>query len=172
MKNFLAFRESYHPIKTLASSQIAERRGRRASDPGAGERERPETKLGVFFSSPEKRSFLTVLYLREMDREKLAGFALQEAQKVMLPLTTIWIGAIVIGNSDNALQSGGSGCEKGFVKCFIKVPPAYLGGTAAAVPAQRSVELSQNILQNLFHNLTPQTVEVITIINLRRRVAL
>ena len=53
-----------------------------------------------------------------------------------------------------SVQSGTPGCEKGFVKCFLNVPLAYLCSTAA----QRPVELSENILQNLFHNLTSQTV--------------
>ena len=49
----------------------------------------------------------------------------------------------------------GSGCKKGYVISFLKVLLAYLGITAAAVcTAQRPVELSENILQNLFHNLT------------------
>ena len=39
--------------------------------------------------------------------------------------------------------------EKGYIKCVLKVPLAYLGST---------VELSANVLQNLFHNLMPQTV--------------
>ena len=46
-----------------------------------------------------------------------------------------------------------SGCEKGFVKCFLKVPLAILSSMAAG-----SVELSENILQNPFTNLKPQTV--------------
>ena len=55
----------------------------------------------------------------------------------------------------------GSGCKKGYVISFLKVLLAYLGITAAAVcTAQRPVELSENILQNLFHNLTPQTVVI------------
>ena len=36
---------------------------------------------------------------------------------------------------------------------------ACLGSTAAADTAQRPVEVSENIFQNLFHNLTPQTVQ-------------
>ena len=33
----------------------------------------------------------------------------------------------------NLIHSGASGCEKGFVKCFVKVPLAYLSSMAAAV---------------------------------------
>ena len=42
--------------------------------------------------------------------------------------------------------------KKGFVKCFLNVPLACLGSMA------RPVELSEISLQNLFHNLPPQTV--------------
>ena len=38
---------------------------------------------------------------------------------------------------------------------FSEVPLACLGSMAAAV---QCVELSENMLQNLFHNLPPQTV--------------
>ena len=49
-----------------------------------------------------------------------------------------------------ALQCGASGCEKGFVKCFLKVPLACFS-MAAAVIAQH--------LWNILRNLTPQTVQ-------------
>ena len=42
---------------------------------------------------------------------------------------------------------GATGCKKGFVTCFLTFP-------LPALP----VELSENILQNLLHNLPPQTV--------------
>ena len=53
------------------------------------------------------------------------------------------------------------GCGNGFVKCFLKVPLACFGRTGATVDPQWTVELSENILQNLFHNLTPRTRTVL-----------
>ena len=41
---------------------------------------------------------------------------------------------------------------------ILKVLLACLGSMAAAVYSQQPVELWENILQNLSHNLTPQTV--------------
>ena len=61
------------------------------------------------------------------------------------------------------LQSGVTGCEKGVVNCFLKVPLACLGSTAAEVQSNiQTVELSENILQNLFHHLTPQIVNFLS----------
>ena len=56
-------------------------------------------------------------------------------------------------------QSGATGCVKGFVTCFLEVPLACLGSMAAASLVQLPVELSENMLQNLFLNLPPQTVQ-------------
>ena len=47
-------------------------------------------------------------------------------------------------------EKSATGCEKGCVKCFMKVPHACLGSRAAGT--------LERILQNLVHNLTPQTV--------------
>ena len=48
-----------------------------------------------------------------------------------------------------------------FCKLFSESPHAYLGSTAAAVqPNERPVELSENNLHDLFHNRTPQSVDV------------
>ena len=57
------------------------------------------------------------------------------------------------------VQSGASGCEKGFVKCFLKVPLSYLGSTAAAVQPNGLWNFQKHVLQNLFHNQAPQTVQ-------------
>ena len=51
-----------------------------------------------------------------------------------------------------------SGCEKGFVKCFLKVPLACLGSTTAQQPVELAEQIL-HILQYLFYNLTPQTVQ-------------
>ena len=51
------------------------------------------------------------------------------------------------------IQSGAAGCEKGVVKCFLRVPQVV----GLYCPSKEG-ELSENILQNLFHNLPPQTV--------------
>ena len=57
------------------------------------------------------------------------------------------------------VHSGGVRLRKGLVKCFLKVPIACLGNTAAAVETnQWPVENSGNISQNLFHNLAVHTV--------------
>ena len=53
------------------------------------------------------------------------------------------------------VHTGVSGCEQGFITCFLEVPLASLSCSSAPLP----VELSENMLQNLFHNLMPQTVE-------------
>ena len=58
----------------------------------------------------------------------------------------------------NHLQSGAAGCVKGFVTCFLEVPLALLGQHGSYSSAQLPVELSENVLQNLFLNLPPQTV--------------
>ena len=59
----------------------------------------------------------------------------------------------------STLQSGKS--EKGLVECFINVAgavgPICSCHTAQSINGQQG-ELKENILQNLFNNLTPQTV--------------
>ena len=40
------------------------------------------------------------------------------------------------------VQSGASGCEKGLVECFLNVPLACLGSTAAAVHCISVIPLS------------------------------
>ena len=56
------------------------------------------------------------------------------------------------------IQSGAAGCVKGFLTCYLKVPLACLGSMAAAFQPNLPVELSENMLQNLFLNLPPKTV--------------
>ena len=52
------------------------------------------------------------------------------------------------------LLSRAAGCEKGCVKCFLKVTlPCKHHGSCST--SQLPVELSENLLQNLFHNLPP-----------------
>ena len=48
-----------------------------------------------------------------------------------------------------AIQSGASGCEKGFVKCFLKVSLACLGSTAAAVQSNGLRNSQKTFLQNM-----------------------
>ena len=55
------------------------------------------------------------------------------------------------------VQSGAADCEKGFVKCFLKLL-AWAAWQLQCSIAQRPVELSEIMSQNLFHNLPPQTV--------------
>ena len=50
-----------------------------------------------------------------------------------------------------------SGCEKCFIQCFLKVP-CLLGQHDSCSTAQQPVELSENILPIIFHNLTTQNV--------------
>ena len=47
---------------------------------------------------------------------------------------------------------------KRFCKMFSESSPCLLGQHGSCITAQRPVELSENILQNFFQNLTPQTV--------------
>ena len=55
----------------------------------------------------------------------------------------------------------GSGCGTGFAKCFMRVPQAVgLYWSCRAVQTSRG-ELSEINLQNLFHNLAPQTVHYV-----------
>ena len=65
-----------------------------------------------------------------------------------------------INKKISSIQSGASGCEKCFVIFFLKVPLACLGSTESCGIPQRPVELT--FLQNLFHNLMPQTVHCIS----------
>ena len=57
------------------------------------------------------------------------------------------------------IQGAAAGWAQGFVNCFLKVPPCLLGQHISCSTAQRPVELSENILQNLVHNLLPHLVE-------------
>jgi len=59
------------------------------------------------------------------------------------------------------LQSGASGCYKGFVKWGFPVPLAghfFLGLHGSCILAQRPAEHLWNIHPNIFNNLMPQTV--------------
>ena len=68
------------------------------------------------------------------------------------------------GRLQMIVQSRAAGCKKGLVESLINVPQA-VGPTILNLPfcqaaqAQQG-ELSENNLQNLFHNLTPQTVHI------------
>ena len=53
---------------------------------------------------------------------------------------------------------GGRLC-KSFWNMFSGSPPCLLGQHGSCSSAQLPVELSENMLQNLFHNLLPQTVQ-------------
>ena len=54
------------------------------------------------------------------------------------------------------VQSGASGHEKGFVNCFLRAPQAI-------VLQSKGGELSENSLQNIFHNPAPHTVHMLHI---------
>ena len=47
---------------------------------------------------------------------------------------------------------------KKFCKMFSESSPCLLGQHGTCSTVQQPVELSENILQNIFHNRTPQTV--------------
>ena len=47
----------------------------------------------------------------------------------------------------------------GFVICFLKVPLAFLGSTAAAVQPNGLWNSQKTFCKTFFHNLPPQTVE-------------
>ena len=57
----------------------------------------------------------------------------------------------------------GVGLRRRFCKMFSESSPCLLGQHSICSTAQRPVELSENILQNLFHNLMPQTVDTSTV---------
>ena len=58
----------------------------------------------------------------------------------------------------NHLNSLGGRLCKRFCSMFSGTSPCFLGQHGSCSSAQQPVELSGNILQNLFHNLTTQTV--------------
>ena len=60
------------------------------------------------------------------------------------------------------VQSGEATCSESFVNCFYLKFPRPLGCTAAAMLPSKQRELSENILQNLWNKLPPQTVEMWT----------
>ena len=60
-------------------------------------------------------------------------------------------------NSTSYVQYGASGCEKEFVKCFLKLPFTSLGSVVAGVPFNGlSIRNSQKTFSITY--LTPQTV--------------
>ena len=63
-------------------------------------------------------------------------------------------------NEINYRKQYSLGCQvvKRFCKMFSERSPCLLGQHVSFSTAQGPVELSENILQNLFHNLTPQAV--------------
>ena len=58
---------------------------------------------------------------------------------------------------EGILQSGAADCEKGFVQSFLRVPQVCTAGYCSYHATQASKGYF-HILQNLFHNLSPQTV--------------
>ena len=56
------------------------------------------------------------------------------------------------------IRSGVETWFEGFVNCFLIAPLDHLGSITAAVQRQRPVELSENILQNVFNKLPTKTV--------------
>ena len=60
------------------------------------------------------------------------------------------------GEKEGTVQSGASGCEKRFCQLLSESSSCCLLSSTAQQPQ----ELSENILLNLFHNLTPHTVVI------------
>ena len=63
--------------------------------------------------------------------------------------------------STTELQSGAAGCEKGLVKCLLKVPLACLGSMAAAVQHNGLCNSQKTIYNTFSTTLPPQTVDCI-----------
>ena len=60
----------------------------------------------------------------------------------------------------NVVQSGAAGRVRGFETGFLEVPLALIGQNGSCSSAQLPVELSDNMLQNLFLDLPPHSVEI------------
>ena len=56
-----------------------------------------------------------------------------------------------------------AGCGKGLVTCFLKIPQAVAELQLPWCPSKQG-EHPENTLQNLLHNLPPQTVVVVVVV--------
>ena len=99
-----------------------------------------------FFDGPTEQEYDDVVYKGKSDEKPKKA---DERKDDIIAKIRVWVLMIL-----TKLQSGVAGCVKDVVTCFLEVPLACLGSMAA-------VELSENMLQNLFLNLLPQTVESI-----------